>query len=148
MSLSGQLQKGLGRFLKQWYRVANRFKVDYTIITDLTDVPNNILILTGIFLKKTPALTTWEDQFGRRRTFKPRGGALSQDALPLFKVSRQSLKDTSGSFLIPTKFDTFVQQGTIEPIFYVKDVETIGEDAAGFILTVTTIFEEHALGSS
>ncbi len=143
--LSKQLQKGLGRFTKQWYRVANRFKVDYTVVTDLTDVANNKTLFSGIFLKKTPAVKSQEFDIGRTVTIKPGGGTLSQEALPIFLVSRESLK-TGTTYHEPTKFDTFVETGTTEPKFYIKDIETVGEDAAAYRLTVTTIFNEHAGG--
>ena len=144
MSLTGQLQKGLGRYLKQWYRVANRFKVSYTLIKDLKDVKNSKSILT-IFLKKTPSLEQTIMVGGRRVRIKPSGGAITQEALPLFEVSRESLK-IAGVFHTPTDFDSFIQVGTTEPTFYVKEVETIGEDAAGYRLTVSTIFDEYVGG--
>lgn len=142
--VSKQLQKGLGRFLKQWYRVANRFQVTYTLIKNLSDVSGSKENLT-IFLKKSPAFRTTEQKFGMSVTFKPSGGVVSQESLPIFEVSRESLK-FAGVFHEPTKFDSFIEVGTTEPIFFVKDWETIGEDAAGYRLIVTTQFDEFAGG--
>lgn len=140
--VSPQLQKSLGRFLKVWLRVKNRFQVNYTLVKDLTNVSGSTEALT-IFLGKTPSVEITELFAGRAVTFKPSGGALAQEALPLFLVSRESLK-VGSTFHVPTKFDSFVEVGTTAPIYFVREIETIGEDAAGYRLTVTTEFNQYA----
>lgn len=139
-----QIAKGLGRVFFQSYRVFDRFQVTYSLVKDLTDVEGSKVDLT-IYLKKTPSLKVTEKQGGRRVTLKPSGGQLSQEALPIFLVARESLK-SGGVFYEPSNFDEFVEVGTTEPIFYVKEWETIGEVAAGYRLTVTTDFNEFAGG--
>ena len=147
-----ELQRGLGRALKQIHK-AGGSKLRYQLITDLTD-PNNNKSTLDIFAQLTPLVQVREILGGRWTEVLSAAGTLSAEALPVFIVSRESLK-IGPTFHDPTFLDSFqkldisvVPNVVTGPTFFINQITAIGGEEAGWFLTTVAKFRDHARGAA
>ena len=136
-----EIQRGIGQALKEVHHTGG-FKVRYTLVTNRTTDPLTTVNL-DIWVQPMPQVRNRERIGGRWQE------ALSAAALPVYIVSRESLK-VSGIYYEPTTDDTFRELNSsgnpTGPTFHIEQITTIGGRAAGWMLTVVTQFHDKAGG--
>ncbi len=145
-----ELQKSLGRALKSIHKIEGT-KVRYTLITDTTDPKNNNTVL-DIFVHLTEQVRMREAFQGRITESLSAAGILSAEALPVYVVSRESLK-IGTTFHKPTIFDSFRELDAtvspnvpVGPTLFVQQITNIGGLPTGFRLLTVAKFSEHVRG--
>lgn len=133
MGLNSMMQKADGIIEKAVDRMRGA-KYTYTLVTDLSVVPNTEVDLT-VYLATTPTEWAFDETEGREVR-------ATED---IFFISREYLK-SGGVFFEPTIRDTFVAFGTTEPVYHVVKVEDLAEAAGTFELTVRATEQEHGKG--
>ena len=159
-----ELQRGVGKCIEQIYRGAG-FQVKYSFVADRTTNPL-VRVVFDIFVQPTPTVKLRQVLGGRYQEILASQLALGAENLPVYAVSRESLRFDSANrhssdssfdrdtevFKTPTTDDFFQrlkEDGTVEDAdeeLRVNQIVPIGAVPAGFFLLTERVFTNTGKG--